>query len=81
MFKRLIALLVIAVGFLGSAHAQTNLSCGIQNNFSGTFTGVAGDYTVNVSPGQNGTLRAAPCDPSVNSYNWSPGNFRRNRSP
>ena len=74
MFKRLIALLVVALGFLGSAHAQ--FSCGIENDFGGTFTGVAGDYTVNVSPGQNGTLRAAPCDTAVNSYNWSPGNLQ-----
>ena len=74
MFRRLAALLVIGMAMAGGAFAQT-MVCSIDNNFTGVFETVPGDYTVVVGPNANATLRSN-CTPDVNSYNWNPGNIQ-----
>ena len=80
MFKRLLAGLVVLLGLgTGSVHAQIaaplDVDCDIAHNFNGPFQSQPGNYSVNVQPGQQGTLMAVNCN-SANSWNWTPGNIQ-----
>ena len=69
MVKRLLAIVLLAMGACCGALAQTTGSCQIANNFTGAFQQFPGSYTISVPPGATGTLSAV-CDPNFTEYNW-----------
>jgi uncharacterized protein YhjY with autotransporter beta-barrel domain len=72
MLKRLIAVVFSLVSVVVAGSAAAQMSCQISNNFTGVSQTFPGNYSVNVSSNQVGTLTAA-CSAGINSYNWSPG--------